>query len=257
MATEATTENPAIPLAPAAPAPLSDDEKAKGEQAFNERIKKFKDKETELLLGILMVNWDKGNFIIDMRNDPRSFANHTVDDFSKAMNVSQSSVSTYVKFALKFNKEKVMEMAQLNIPWRAVVSLMTIQSEDKREALTLKLTHADPNKRITSDELQTKVKEINRTEKAKAKAKGARTSDRGGARPSVIVRSFLGLATDMIAKIPDFKQAYTDWKNLPEDADSTAKSEVAQLIKESYAAMKTLGDGLAKLHDFRERMSKK
>jgi hypothetical protein len=254
MAKEAAEETPAIPLGPVAPQPLTADEITQGEKAFQEKIRMFLDGETKCRLGVLMLNWDKGNFIIDMMNDPKTYANHTPADSAKALGVSESSAFKYRKFASTYSKEKVMELAQAGVNWFDVALLLSLPAPEKREGLEAKLMHPDPKKRITHDELKERVKEINVKEKTAARAKGAKVSERGGVRPIVTIRSFETTAQALVDKQKDFKDAYTQFRDMEE---GQSKSETKDALKTAFATIKTLGAALVGLEEFRARLTAK
>ena len=248
----AEAEAPAIPLVAAAPAPLTPAELEAGEVNFKNRINELLNQEIALLKSVLMLNWDKGNFCIDMQNDPKRFANHKPADLAKALDVSESSVFKYVDFARSYTKGKVAEMASLGIPWRAVASLLSVNSPEKRAVLEAKLTCEDEEKRLSSDALQEKVAEINAKERAQAKDKGAKISNRGGPRPIVTIRTFAGLLKDVLDKQEAFKQAYTEFKKLPADPE---QKETRTEIQNAFKTVKQVGEAMIKLDDFRKRLA--
>src|ERR1035437_1545150 len=116
-------EAPAMPLVAAAPAPLTPAELKAGEENFKQGVDGFLAKGLEVLEDGLMLNWNMGNFCIDMNSDPKRFANHSAEDFAKALSVSSSSVYKYVDFARSETKDKVIALAKQNIPWRSVIAL--------------------------------------------------------------------------------------------------------------------------------------
>ncbi len=249
-----TKEAPAIPLAPAAPAPLTKEELETGSRLFQTKVDEFLSEEEKLLHGVLLLNWNKGNFCIDLKQDPARYGNNGPTELAAALDCSEQSVHLYVKFSTQYTRDKVGELAAKHVPWRSVTSLLTVSSPEKREKLEQLVTHDDPEKRLTSDELQNKVKEINSKEKKAARAKGQHVSDRGGARPIVIVRSFSSLCEDLISKQEDFKTAYMDWRNMEE---GQSKDDTAAALKAAFIQAKKVCENMQKLEDLRIRMSKK
>ena len=242
-----------MPLVAAAPAPLTPAELKAGEENFKQGVDGFLAKGLEVLEDGLMLNWNMGNFCIDMNSDPKRFANHSAEDFAKALSVSSSSVYKYVDFARSETKDKVIALAKQNIPWRSVIALMTVNSPEKRATLEARLITTDDKKHLNSDELQQEVKKINAKERDEAKKKGVKLSNRGGARPIITIRSFAGLLQDVLNKQEEFKQAYTDFKKMPADADQKQIKEEVQL---AFKNVKMVGEAMTKLDDYRKRLAK-
>ena len=170
--------------------PISPKQKEEGDKIYVQKVIYFQGKELETLQNILLLHWEKGSFVADLLRSPAKFGNITLEGFAKDMKVSTQAVRSWHRFFVIYpNKDDVDRLVRLKLPWRGIQALLAgDMTPVDRKMMETKLAKNE----IDSNELKTKVQEMNRETRKTKKARGEKTEKRGGNPPSSALKNLVG-----------------------------------------------------------------
>lgn len=184
---------------------------AKAGDNWKKRTDALRERRRTMAGEMLQYHYDVGLFaeevVADKANDPkkRLYGSHTVDEISKAISMSVSTVHSCLKFARRIEVKELELLKKAEYPWRAVASLITVEDaksykelKDKYEKGTFK----------NSDQLKDAAKAINDA----ARKAGTKSKQSGGnSTAASMVKSCNTLLNQATSKVlPGFMRAITE-----------------------------------------------
>jgi hypothetical protein len=241
-------------LEPAAvQAPPTAAEKKAAEARWQEKVDQFKIGDRAALQGVLMLHWEKGKFVQELRKDGedqgRHYGNHTVEQFAKELGVVTELAYAYDRFAAGYDKEEVEQAAAQRVAWHNIFYLLSVGDKAARLKLQTKVARRE----LTTEQLREAVKVHNRgthVKKARA-AKDAGQAEpkrRGGAdSPVRVFKTFQNVCVGVTEKIDGFLEAARELrKTPPEERKTDTVQRYKEMWKEAERLLKKLSGALEK-----------
>ena len=142
-------ETAIVPASAPAPqaeqAALTKEQKDQGERRYQEKIKLFCDKESDIVKGVLQLHWDRGQFVDELFSGPRNYNNHTAEQFGidvskdKQNPYKADTVRSWHRFYQRYSAKQLQEAVDQRVPWRAIQVLTAIDDLKKREDVQLQI----------------------------------------------------------------------------------------------------------------------
>lgn len=213
---------------------------SKAEHAYYEKVVRFRREEKSLYKAALLTYWDKGSFLDDMLKDPKKYGNRTAEKFAADMNVSESSVRQYHRFACLYERDRAVELAGRKMTWFATTKLLSVASEAERA----KLEDGVLNGKIGVDALSEAVKKINRAAKEKQSKAGKKVDRRGGQSLKSLFDSVSQMSDKLQEKLSEFSEGFKAFNQLSKDKQ---KPEARTSMKAAASSLLRLHRRLAKM----------
>ena len=190
---------------------------------------------------ILQYRYDVGVFAIQIVEDrnklpgKQKYGSRTVEQICEALEESQSTVHTCIKFARKCDKKELEYFKAHEWPWRAVSSIVTVEDAKAYKQLKEKF---EKDQFANTDALKEAVKGANE----KSKKDGTKTDNRGGSPTAQsVVKSFSTACTQITTKVmPDFMSVVKSFTKDSQKMEAEVADKMAAGIKEGKKALASL-----------------
>lgn len=206
---------------------------------YKDRIDYFQQKDRGILKDILHSHWEKGRFVGELFQNSRHWGNHTAEQFADDLGVSKELVYAYQRFFENFTEIEMKEAVEKRVSWHNIFYLLSVKDKDKRRQLMLQVADGS----ITNQQLQDKVKGVNKTAREKAVARGHKVDNRGGTTAKTVMRSATTMCVDLVRKLSEFKEAIKAFSKLE---DGPRKTELGKFMRDSKTALKKTRDQIDK-----------
>ena len=230
------------PVAPPAPPPppslmaLTKEEKELGERHYQECVKECIEDENATVRSILSLYWKRGRIVTDLLASPRSFGNHTAEQFG--LDISQNKKKPYKeeivrmwqRFYQRYTAPQLETAIKQKIPWRAIQTLSAIEDIKQRDELQGRIAKGE----IDSDEIRPEVKEIVKEQRAKATKNGKKPSMSGGCSPITAYKGYVKFAAEFLKKSDEVRESNKAHDKM--DPDDPRTKEMAARRKEALKA---------------------
>jgi len=237
-------------------------EQEEGDKRFKLKVVELIVEEKDVTKALLYHHWRKGQFVEDLLGSPKKYGNHTIDDLYKPFGIGKSTLGSWHRFYLKYQKEEDMKkLVDSGANWRDVSNVLSVEDEKQRADLLKKRLTCE----LSSDELAKRVSEINKEAKEEAKAKAKAEKKRKPKAKKVegeltnkeakgllnTIRSANSIVLTATSTMDDFKEAYDEFQKLEE---SKFKSDIQAALQDSFKNVAILSKKLLFILEHRDKV---
>ena len=162
---------------------LTLEQKAAGDRAYGERIDELKRSEKGLTRNILVLYWERGEFVSAVFRFPEQYGNISIRKLASDLKAAPDQVRAWFRFFNTYSTREALDaLAEKGITWKKALILTTVHDEAKRTEMEGRAVE------ISSEALQDEARKFSSVRKEKAKIEGKKVG-RGGTKPRAVFKN--------------------------------------------------------------------